>query len=192
MFVSAIVLAAGGSTRLGQPKQLLAFRGRTLLDAALDTARACAFDQIVVALGGAASEVRERVDLSGCEVVDSVHHTDGCSSSIVAALEAVDPHADVLVLLLGDQPDIDPASVDALLALGDVPIAVCRYRDGPGHPFLFARAVFAALAELQGDKAVWKLLESARWPVAEVDCPGPVPLDVDTWDDYQRLLENVG
>ena len=62
MFVSAIVLAAGGSTRLGQPKQLLAFRGRTLLDAALDTARACAFDQIVVALGGAASEVRELHD----------------------------------------------------------------------------------------------------------------------------------
>jgi molybdenum cofactor cytidylyltransferase len=192
VFVSAIVLAAGGSTRLGQPKQLLAFRGRTLLDAALDTARRCAFDQIVVALGGAAPEVRERVDLTGCEVVDSEHHTEGCSSSIVAALEAVDPKADAFVLLLGDQPDIDPASVAALLALGDAPIAVCRYRDGRGHPFLFGRAVFEALAELHGDKAIWKLLESGRWPVDEVECPGSVPLDVDTWDDYQRLLENVG
>ena len=192
MYVSAIVLAAGASTRLGQPKQLLPYRGRTLLDASLDTARACSVDQIVVALGGAAPEVRERVDLSGCALVDNVHHTSGCSSSIVAALDVVDPRADSVVLLLGDQPDVDPASIDALIALGDVPIAVCRYDDGRGHPFLFGLAVFGALCALRGDKAVWKLLESDEWPVREVERPGAVPLDVDTWDDYERLLERVG
>jgi molybdenum cofactor cytidylyltransferase len=192
VFVSAVVLAAGGSTRLGQPKQLLAYRGRTLLDAALDTARECAVDQIVVALGGAAREVHDRADLTGCDVVDNVHHASGCSSSIVAALDVVDERADAVVLLLGDQPDVDPASVDALLALGDVPLAVCRYDDGRGHPFLFGREVFGALRELHGDKAVWKLLESGRWKVGEIERPGPVPLDVDTWADYERLVERAG
>ena len=71
------------------------------------------------------------------------------------------------------------------------PLAVCRYDDGRGHPFWFARAMFAELRDLHGDKAVWKLLESRRWPVVDVPVSGPVPLDVDTWDDYQRLLETT-
>jgi molybdenum cofactor cytidylyltransferase len=65
---------------------------------------------------------------------------------------------------------------------------VCRYRDGRGHPFWFARSVFTELQQLHGDKAVWKLLESGRWPAAEAEVGGPVPIDVDTWDDYRRLL----
>jgi molybdenum cofactor cytidylyltransferase len=191
MFTAGLVLAAGRSARMGRPKQLLAYRGRTLLDAALDTARACRFDQLVVAVGGAADEVRAVVDLAGCTVVESVQHTAGCSSSIVAALTAVDPRADGVVLLLGDQPGIAVGSVDALRAAGagGAAIAVGRYADGRGHPFWFARATFAELGRLHGDKAVWRLLESGRWPVVEVAVDGPIPLDVDTWDDYERLLE---
>jgi len=189
MFVSGLVLAAGRSARLGRPKQLLAYRGRTLLDAALDTARACRFDELIVAIGGAADEVRAVVDLSGCRVVDNVHHTAGCSSSIVAALAEVDERADGLVLLLGDQPDVPVASVDALRAAAAAPIAVCRYDDGRGHPFWFARSTFADLARLHGDKGVWKLIGSGRWPVTDVRVDGRIPLDVDTRDDYTRLVE---
>ena len=65
MSVGCLVLAAGSSRRLGQPKQLLPYRGRPLLDAVLDTARSVGADQLVVALGGAGDEVRERVDLTG-------------------------------------------------------------------------------------------------------------------------------
>ena len=192
-FTTGLVLAAGGSNRLGRPKQLLDYHGHTLLDATLDTARRCAFDQLIVALGGAGDDVRSRVDLSGCAVIDNVHYTTGCSSSIVAALAAVDALADALVLLLGDQPGIDPNSVDALRATAestDATLAVCRYDDGRGHPFWFARSVFADLADLHGDKAVWKLLESGRYDVAEAVIDGPVPIDVDTWADYERLLES--
>jgi len=192
-FTTGLVLAAGGSSRLGEPKQLLDYHGRTLLDATLDTARRCAFDQLIVALGGAGDDVRSTVDLSGCDVVDNVHHATGCSSSIVAALAAVDARAEALVLLLGDQPGVDPSSVDALRATAessDATLAVCRYDDGRGHPFWFARALFADLAELHGDKAVWKLLESGRHAVAEATIDGPVPIDVDTWADYERLLES--
>jgi molybdenum cofactor cytidylyltransferase len=188
-FVAGLVLAAGGSSRLGRPKQLLPYRGATLLDGVLATARGCAFDQLVVALGGSADEVREAVDLAGAEVVVNDAYGSGCSSSIAAALGALDPGCDVLVLLLGDQPEVRPAAVAALLAgRGSKPLAVCRYDDGRGHPFAFGRAVFGDLAGLHGDKAVWKLLDRRPGDVAEVPVPGPVPRDVDTWDDYRAVV----
>lgn len=188
-FVSRLVLAAGGSSRLGRPKQLLPFGDATLLDAVLGTARACAFDQRVVALGGSAGEVRAAVDLTGFDVVVNESFGEGCSSSIAAALEVVDPAGDVLVLMLGDQPGVPPETVRALLrGRGDAPIAVCAYSDGRGHPFAFARSVFGELSRLHGDKAVWKLLEQRAGDVMEVSVEGPAPRDVDTWKDYDAVL----
>jgi molybdenum cofactor cytidylyltransferase len=187
--VCGLVLAAGGSSRLGRPKQLLPYRGATLLDAVLATARACGFDQLVLALGGAAGEVRAELDLGGADVVVNDAYGSGCSSSIAAALTLVDERCDTLVLLLGDQPGVRAATVAALLdGRGDAPLAVCRYDDGRGHPFAFSRAVFGELADLHGDKGVWKLLDRHGSAVAEVPVPGPVPLDIDTPDDYAALL----
>src|SRR3954451_22796733 len=88
--VAGLVLAAGGSSRLGRPKQLLPYRGATLLDAVLSTARACRFDQLVVAVGGSAADVRSTVDLSGADVVVNDGFGAGCSSSIAAAMGALD------------------------------------------------------------------------------------------------------
>jgi molybdenum cofactor cytidylyltransferase len=188
---SGLVLAAGGSRRLGRPKQLLPYGGATLLDHTVATARACGFDQLVVALGGSAEAVREGVDLSGAEVVLNPGFGRGCGSSIAAAMEVVD--GDVLVLMLGDQPGVTAATVRALLGRrGDAPLAVCRYDDGRGHPFAFSREAFGDLRVLHGDKAVWKLLEARPGEVAEVRVAGPVPLDVDTWEDYEAVLARTG
>jgi molybdenum cofactor cytidylyltransferase len=189
--VSGLVLAAGGSKRLGQPKQLLPFGDATLLDHVLGVARACAFDQLVCVLGGGADGVRETVDLDGVEIVVNEVFGSGCSSSIAAALPVIT--GDVLVLMLGDQPGVTPASVRALLAgRRDAPLAVCRYDDGRGHPFAFSRAVFGELAELHGDKGVWKLLERRADEVVEVRVEGPVPRDVDTWEDYRAVTSPPG
>ena len=188
-FVAGLVLAAGGSRRLGRPKQLLPFGDATLLDHTVATARECGFEQLIVALGGSADDVRATVDLSGAEVVVNEHFGDGCSSSIAAAIGVVDARADTLVLLLGDQPGVTPATVRGLVAgRGHAELAVCRYDDGRGHPFAFGREIFAELALLHGDKAVWKLLDRRGEDVAEVAVPGPVPLDVDTWEDYEAVL----
>jgi molybdenum cofactor cytidylyltransferase len=182
--ISGLVLAAGGSSRLGQPKQLLPFGPATLLDHVLDTARACAFDQLLCVVGGSL----EGVDFSGVEVVVNPRFGEGCSSSIAAALGAVDARADLLVLMLGDQPGVSVDAVRAVVAGGLAvrSVAACRYEDGRGHPLAFPRDVFASLAELHGDKAVWKLLD--RQPVLDVPVPGPVPRDVDTWEDYEAVL----
>jgi molybdenum cofactor cytidylyltransferase len=187
--VCGLVLGAGGSKRLGRPKQLLPFGEGTLLGHVVGVARACAFDQLVVAIGGAADEVRARLDLSGTDVDVNDAYGEGCSSSIAAALRVVEERCDVLVLMLGDQPGVTSETVAALLAgRGDAPLAVCRYDDGRGHPIAFGRSVFGALAELHGDKGVWRLLDAAGGDVAEVPVAGPVPLDVDTAEDYEAVL----
>jgi molybdenum cofactor cytidylyltransferase len=190
--VTGLVLAAGGSRRLGQPKQLLPYGGATLLDHTLGTARACGFDQLLCVLGGGAAPIRETVDLAGVEVVENPGFGEGCSSSIASALGAVDRRSEVLVLLLGDQPGVTPETVAALLAArGDAPLAVCSYEDGRGHPFAFARTLFPDLAKLHGDKGVWKLLDRRATHVVEVAIAGRLPLDVDTWDEYHAVLGEV-
>ena len=188
-FVSGLGLAAGGSSRLGRPKQLLPYGDGTLLGHVLATACNAPLDQLIVAVGGSAHEVLESIDLRGADVAVNDDYGEGCSSSIAAALPLVDPAADVLVLMLGDQPGVTAATVCGLLqGRGDAPLAVCRYDDGRGHPFAFGREMFAELAQLHGDKAVWKLLEQRAELVREVPMPGPIPPDVDTWEDYEAVL----
>jgi molybdenum cofactor cytidylyltransferase len=192
-FLTGLVLGAGGSRRLGRPKQLLPYGEKTLLGHVLDTARACPFDQLVVALGGAADGVREQVDLSGADVVVNESFGSGCSSSIAAALGAVDERTEWLVLMLGDMPGVTVETVEALLAArGDAPMAVCRYDDQRGHPFAFHRRMFVELANLHGDKGVWRLLDQRADDVVEVPVAGPVPLDVDTPEDYEAVLAAAG
>jgi molybdenum cofactor cytidylyltransferase len=188
-FVTGLVLAAGGSKRLGAPKQLLPYGDTTLLGHVLDTARACDFDQLICVIGGAGHEIRGRVDLTGAEVVENRHFADWCSSSIAAALSAVNREADVLVLMLGDQPGVRSETVNTLVhGRGDSPLAACAYEDGRGHPLAFSRETFAALEALHGDKAVWKLLDRRADEVVDVPVPGRIPLDVDTDDDYRAVL----
>jgi molybdenum cofactor cytidylyltransferase len=191
-FVTGLVLGAGGSRRLGRPKQLLPYGAGTLLGHVVGVARACPFAQLIVALGGSADEVRATVDLDGADVVVNDDYRAGCSSSIAAALGAVDPACDVLVLLLGDQPGVTAGTVAALLGgRGDAPLAVCRYDDGRGHPIALARSLFADLAGLHGDKGVWRLLDDRAGDVAEVPVAGRIPLDVDTPEDYRAVLAAV-
>lgn len=192
-FITGLVLGAGGSSRLGRPKQLLPYGGRPLLEHTVAMARRSGLDQLVVPIGGAADEVGERVDLSGADVVVNYDYGEGCSSSIAAALERVDARCEVLVLMLGDQPGVTPEIVRALIdGRGDAPLAVCRYDDGRGHPLAFDRRVFPLLADLHGDKGVWRLLDERADEVVEVRIAGNVPLDVDTPEDYQAVLAEAG
>ena len=183
------MLAAGGSKRLGAPKQLLPYGAGPLLGHVLGVARQCEFDQLLCVLGGNAGEVRDQVDLGGVEIVENVAFGEGCSSSIAIGLQALDPDCDTLVLMLGDQPGVEPSTVAQLLAgRDDAPFAACAYDNGRGHPLAFARSTFSELAALHGDKGVWKLLDRRAGEVVDVSIAGPVPLDVDTWEDYEAAL----
>jgi molybdenum cofactor cytidylyltransferase len=193
-FVTGLVLAAGGSRRLGEPKQLLPYGSGTLLDQALKTARATDFDQLIVALGGSSAEVRRKADLSGADVVENPGFGEGCSSSIAAGLGVMDPRSELMVLMLGDQPGVTAASIRALVAGCDegTVLAACLYDDGRGHPLAFGRALFGDLRELHGDKAVWKLMDRRSDDVVDVRVPGRIPRDVDTREDYEAVLAEAG
>jgi molybdenum cofactor cytidylyltransferase len=189
--VTGVVLAAGDSRRLGEPKQLLPYRDTTLLGATLEVARRAGFDQLIVTLGAAAPAVRDAVELDGVDVVVVDDSGTGCSASLRAALDRVDPGSEGIVLMLGDQPRVDPATARRLATEGPgADIMVCRYDDGIGHPFWLSRSVFGELRQLHGDKGVWKLVESGRQQVRELAVDGAIPLDVDTWDDYRRLVKS--
>ena len=187
MFVTGLVLAAEGSPRLGVPKQLLSFQGDTLLGAALGTARDCGFDQLIVTLGTASEQVRERIDLDGARVVESPHSDTG-SSSIVPALDVVDRRTDGLVVMLGDQPGVTSAAVWSLVAEVATPVGVSRYDNGRGHPCFFTREMFGELRALLRDQDIWRLIDEAPRPVTDVDAVGNVPLRVENWEDYQALV----
>ena len=181
-FVAGLVLAAGGTGRFGRPKPLLPCNGTTMLDHALATAHACEFDQLLVAVGNHAEKVRARVDLTGAGVVPSV----------AAAMDALDPAATVLVIMRGDQPGVVPATVRVLLAArGDAAIAACRYDDRRGYPLAFGPEAFGELRSMDRDRAVLRMLDRRAGEVEEVPVAGRVPLDVDSWADYEAVVSAV-
>ena len=190
-FISGLILGAGASQRLGPPKQLLPFRGTTMLGWVVDQAeRATGLDELVVVLGRAADEVRERVNLGAARVVENPVFTEGCASSYRAGLAALNPEAEAIMIILGDQPGIAPEIIDGLAAewrRGDAPIALCSYQGRKGHPMIFARSMFDQLERLHGDKAAWKLVDANAELVQEVHFNLPFPDDINTPADVERL-----
>jgi molybdenum cofactor cytidylyltransferase len=187
--ITGVVLAAGSSRRLGRPKQVLPYRDSTLLGETLQVARGCGFDQLIVTLGGAADQVRQKVSLEGLQTVEVDDPGSGCAGSLKVAIGHVDDDSAGVVLMLGDQPGVTTGTVARLIEQGrGHQMGVCRYTDGIGHPFWLDRSMFDEIALLHGDKAVWKLIDSGRFDVTQVVVDGPVPQDVDTWEDYERLL----
>jgi molybdenum cofactor cytidylyltransferase len=195
-FVSGLVLAAGASTRLGQPKQLLPFGTTTLLGRVIAEARtASALDEVVVVIGGAATEVRQRVDLAGAKVVENPEFVQGCSSSYRTGLTALDPRAQAVAVLLGDQPGVDRTVIDIVVdewRQTQDRIILASYRTREGHPLVFARALFDQLVALQGDKAAWKIVDAHRDWIRSVPVDRPHPRDVNTWEEYEDLLRSAG
>ena len=144
-----------------------------------------------MAIGGSADEVRAGVDLAGAEVVVNDAYGEGCSSSIAAALGAVDPRCEVLVLMLGDQPGVTrgdgrgAAGRPRRRAAGRLPLR----RRATAIRSRSRAACSPTLADLHGDKGVWRLLDQRADEVAEVPVAGPIPRDVDTPEDYQAVLD---
>ena len=190
-FISGLVLGAGASQRFGPPKQLLPYRGTTMLGWVVDQAqRATSLDEVVVVLGRAAEQLREQVDFGTTRVVENPVFGEGCSSSYRAGIGAVNPEADALMIILGDLPGVTP---DVINRLADAwreqqaPIALCSYQGRKGHPMIFAQSMFSELVDLHGDKAAWKLVDANAALVQEVHFSFPYPDDINTPEDFERV-----
>ncbi len=192
MSVVALVLAAGAGTRMGRPKQLLPVGGRPMLQHAVDAAAAGGLGELVVVLGHAAGEVAAALVLPpGARTVVNDRHAEGQATSLAAGLAAMPADAAAALVLLGDQPEVRPHAVRAVVAArrpGGPPMLRAAYRGRPGHPVLLERALWPEVAELRGEGGGRVL--AARDPAALglVEVGGDPPEDVDTPEDHERLL----
>src|SRR5262249_45943203 len=192
-FISGLILGAGASQRLGPPKQLLPFRGTTLLGWVVQQAeRAANLDEVVVVLGRAADEIREQVDFGAARVVENPVFTEGCASSYKAGLAAMNLETRALMIILGDRPGITPEVIDRLAEEWrgtESLILLCSYNGRRGHPMIFAQPMFEQLAALHGDKAAWKLVDANAAVVQEVRFDLPFPDDINTAEDFERITK---
>jgi molybdenum cofactor cytidylyltransferase len=190
-FISGLVLGAGASQRFGPPKQLLPYRGTTMLGWVVDQAQqAAALDEVVVVLGRAADEIRERVNFGTARLVENPVFGEGCSSSYRAGIGALNPESSAIMIILGDRPQVRPEIINHLAddwREQETAIALCSYRGRKGHPMIFARSMFTELVDLHGDKAAWKLVDANESTVQEVRFDLPYPDDINTPEDFARL-----
>jgi len=190
-FISGLILAAGTSSRLGhQPKQLLPWRETTLLGWVIRQVEDSPLDEVVVVLGHEEGEIRHHLAPMRAKCVAAADFHQGCTASIRAGLEAIDPQAEAVILILGDQPGLVPETITAVIEAWrrlQTPVVRPSYGGLAGHPMLFTRPLFGHLKALHGDKGVWKLLEANPAWVGALELDRPFPGNVNTWEDYARL-----
>ena len=188
--VAVVVLAAGSSKRMGQPKQMLCVADSTLLEKVLLQTLKSRAEKVFCVLGSAGALIEKSIAHLEVEVVMNPHFEMGLSSSIVAGIAKVDSDGfDSVLLVLGDQPDVDSAYLDLLIdTQASEKIVASSYDRRAGVPALIPRAYFGALRALEGDKGAQNFLNGSI-PVIRIE--GGCLVDLDSFDDYERYLENL-
>lgn len=196
MKVSGVILAAGRSTRLGRPKQLLELEGRPLVRIVAERALASRLTDVAIVTGAHAEAVEAAVADLPVRVVRNPAFAEGQSTSVRAGLAQVPLDADAVLFLLGDQPEVSSAAIDAVIgafAERGMAIVQAMYGGRPAHPVLFAWDLFGELAQVTGDEGGRAVVQRHRERVARVTVSdGPPPGDVDTDEDWAALLERWG
>jgi molybdenum cofactor cytidylyltransferase len=188
---AAVILAAGTSTRMGTVKQLLRLDDRPLLQHVIDNVRASGVTEIVVVLGFAEEAIRREIDAQNARVVINESYQQGMGTSLKAGLSAVDPSAEAAIIVLADQPFVQPATMDRLISEHrqcKAQIVIPIYRGFRGNPVLLDRAVFPEIMTLNGDmgcRAIFgdHLEGTVKVPVDDVG----ILLDVDRPGDFEKL-----
>ena len=191
--IGAVILAAGASARLGQPKQLLTFRGETFVQRAVRAAAEGGCEPVIVVAGQLGQAIRlgiERSD-SAVTVVENPEWQKGIGTSIRRGVEQLGQSVEAVVLLTCDQPFVDASIIVRLIAEREKtgkPIAACRYADTIGVPALFDRSLFDALRSLLDGSGAKSLIETDPANTVSIEF-AQAAIDIDTPQDLERLSD---
>ena len=194
--IGLVILAAGASTRLGSPKQLLEYRRKTLIYHAVNTAVNSLCEPIVVVLGAYAKQILPEITSFPVTIAYNQDWNKGMSTSLRVGIETLltlSPKLDALVLMLCDQPFVSTSLINQLVETYHTTkhtIVASEYAEVIGVPALFAGNFFSILSTLQGDRGARKVIQQFLPAVVRVPFPAGA-FDIDTLTDYARLSKNV-
>jgi molybdenum cofactor cytidylyltransferase len=192
--VSAVILAAGTSTRMGRAKQLLPLGGTTVLARTIDNVRSAGLVEMVLVLGASAEAIRRQLPqslLQGLKVVVNQAYGQGMASSLREGLSALDPQTGAALIILGDQPFIQPQTLHQIVAgyhRSGALIVIPSHQGKRGNPVLLSRSVFPEVMALEGDTGCRAIFPNHLDAILKVEVEDPgILLDIDNQDDYDRL-----
>lgn len=190
--IGGMVLAAGLSERMSGslPKQLLPLGGLTLAAVSVRNAEESVLDKVVVVVGHQADRIRDSVSGGRAEVVGNPDYRLGNMTSFRVGAAALGS-CDAYMILLADMPGVDSVMIDEAVAQWQRTrpwAAVSSYSDGRAHPIVLSAGAMAAAVEVEGPKGVWRFLAEASQPVAQIVFDFPMPADINTQEEYDRLL----
>lgn len=189
--IAGILLAAGASRRYGSDKLLASLDGKPVVRWSAE-ALLPAVDALVVVTGANAAAIRGALAGLPVRLVTNAQAADGMGTSIAAGVASLTADVEAALIALGDQPRPSARAVEAVrqrFARGGASIVAPRFRGVPGHPVLFARAIFPELRALRGDQGARAIVERAPARVAIVGVDEAPPADVDVPADLGRMAE---
>jgi molybdenum cofactor cytidylyltransferase len=196
--ISAILLAAGESKRMGRPKQLLEWRGKTLLQHSLESLINSDADEIILVLGHEADRIRKSLSALPIKTVINPDYKQGMASSLRHGLLAMDRGSEAFLVLLADQPGIGPEVINILIRTfqqADPKRGIVRpvYRGLQGHPVLIGVRYLQEALQLQGDVGARRILMNHPEDILEIDLDRDAVLkDIDTPEEYQKYTKRAG
>ena len=190
--IGAVILAAGESSRFGRPKQLVQFRGKSLVRRVVDAAKDANCSAIVVVLGSKREQIERELKETDAIVAENKDWRRGIGSSIRVGLESAvnqAPDIEAIVLLACDQPFLKTDTIECLIAMRGKTkkaIVASSYSETLGVPALFDRSCFQELLALDDETGAKAIILSNRERVAELLFPEG-NIDIDTAADYKKL-----
>jgi molybdenum cofactor cytidylyltransferase len=186
--LSAILLAAGRSQRMGKLKQLMPLGKSTIVEQAIDNLLSSAVSEVIVVLGYKAKEIAKTIATKPVKIMFNPSYQQGMSTSIIAGLILVNPKAQAVMLALGDQPFVSSQTINRLIEEfhnHDKGIAIPTYKGRRGHPLIFTIKYKAELLELKGDIGGREIIKHHPDDILEIAVDSEsVITDIDTREDY--------
>ena len=190
--VSAILMAAGESKRMGKPKQLMPFGRSTILEQAVDNLLSSKITEIIVVLGYKAEEMIKTIASRPVKIAVNPMYQLGMSTSIVTGLNLIDDKTQAVMLALADQPLVDSKTINQLIeefCNHNKGIAVPAYQGKRGHPVIFSIKYKKELSGLTGDIGGKQVINQHSDDILEVSVDSEsINIDIDTKNDYQSLF----